>query len=285
MYDGVDAGRLPVTAQLVGGYVDGNYRWSDADWARFPHSVKVRIAVFSSTNDGHVLDVEPGNATPAQSVDWVLLRRRAGADPTVYMNSSTWATVRSAFRSRGVAEPHFWVAQYDNSAVIPSGAIGKQYYNNDSLGYDLSVVADYWPGVDPPEDDMPLTQQELNTIVMGARDQVLNHPVGEVDLNGRATGSTVTLGAITARSRAAQADLDSKLNALTAAVARLTGSPVSAPADAAATPSAAATPAQQPANGPATSDALASLATNDAFIQAIADAVAARLNNGGAAKA
>lgn len=149
MYDGVDATRLPTSAQLVAGYVDGLYRWSADNWARFPHSVKVRVAVFSQTNDGQVLDVEPGNATPAQSVDWVLMRRRAGVDPTVYMNTSTWPTVRSAFRARGVAEPHYWVAQYDNVASIPGGAVAKQYYNNNDLGYDLSVVADHWPGVDP----------------------------------------------------------------------------------------------------------------------------------------
>src|SRR5581483_5471421 len=148
MYDGVDASRLPANAQLVGGYVDGAYAWSAADWARFPRSVKVRIAVFSSTNDGEVLDVEPGNATPAESVDWVLMRRRAGADPTVYMNTSTWPTVRSAFSARKVAEPHYWVAQYDGITALPAGAVAKQYYNNNQAGYDLSVVADYWPGVD-----------------------------------------------------------------------------------------------------------------------------------------
>lgn len=148
MYDGVDASRLPANAQLVGGYVDGAYAWSAADWARFPRSVKVRIAVFSSTNDGEVLDVEPGNATPAESVDWVLMRRRAGADPTVYMNTSTWPTVRSAFSARQVAEPHYWVAQYDGITALPAGAVAKQYYNNNQAGYDLSVVADYWPGVD-----------------------------------------------------------------------------------------------------------------------------------------
>jgi hypothetical protein len=148
MYDGVDATRLPVSAQLVAGYVDGLYTWSAADWDRFPHSVKVRVAVFSTTNDGQVLDVEPGNATPAQSVDWVLMRRRAGVDPTVYMNMSTWPTVRSAFQARGVAEPHYWVAEYDGVETIPAGAVAKQYYNNNDLGYDLSVVADYWPGVD-----------------------------------------------------------------------------------------------------------------------------------------
>lgn len=148
MYDGVDASRLPTDAQLVAGYVDGLYAWSAADWARFPNSVKVRIAVFSSTNDGEVLDVEPGDATPAESVDWVLMRRRAGADPTVYMNTSTWPTVRSAFSARNVAEPHYWIAQYDGVASLPSDAVAKQYYNNNQAGYDLSVVADYWPGVD-----------------------------------------------------------------------------------------------------------------------------------------
>ena len=161
MYDGIDATRLPTTAALVAGYVDGLYAWSAADWARFPASVKVRIAVFSSTNDGEVLDVEPGNATPAQSVDWVLMRRRAGVDPTVYMNASTWPTVRAAFTARGVAEPHYWVAQYDGVASIPPGAIGKQYYNNDQAGYDLSAVADYWPGIDPHQEaDMDANQAE-----------------------------------------------------------------------------------------------------------------------------
>lgn len=149
MYDGVDASRLPADAQLVAGYVDGLYVWQAADWARFPTSVKVRIAVFSSTNDGQVLDVEPGNATPAQSVDWVLMRRGAGVDPTVYMNTSTWPTVRAAFNARGVTEPHYWVAEYDGVAALPTGAIAKQYYNDNQAGYDLSVVADYWPGIDP----------------------------------------------------------------------------------------------------------------------------------------
>jgi hypothetical protein len=155
MYDGVDASRLPTTAQMVAGYVDGLYRWSDADWARFPNSVKVRIAVFSTTNDGHVLDVEPGNATPAQSVDWVLMRRKAGVDPAVYMNTSTWPVVRSAFQARGVTEPHYWVAQYDGVAVIPAGTIAKQYVNDEANGWDLSAVFGYWPGVDPAPTPAP----------------------------------------------------------------------------------------------------------------------------------
>jgi hypothetical protein len=174
MYDGVDASLLPTSAQLVGGYVDGLYRWSAADWARFPRSVKVRIAVFANTNDGEVLDVEPGNATPAESVDWVLMRRRAGADPTVYMNTSTWPQVRSAFHARGVTEPHYWVAQYDGVAAIPADAVAKQYYNNNQLGYDLSAVADYWPGVDPAPSAVPGARDRRNDMHV---DLKLNTPV------------------------------------------------------------------------------------------------------------
>ena len=165
MYDGVDASRLPADAQLVGGYVDGLYAWSDADWARFPHAVKVRIAVFRDTDDGEVLDVEPGNATPAESVDWVLRRRRAGVDPTVYMNTSTWPVVRGAFAARGVAEPHYWVAQYDGVEAIPSGAIAKQHTNDEQAGWDVSVVADYWPGIDPS----PITPAGSGTLQNTAR--------------------------------------------------------------------------------------------------------------------
>lgn len=152
-YDGInsDVGSIPTDAQIVLGYVDGLYTWSDADWARFPHSIKGRIAVFSTTSDGHILDCEPGNCTPAQSVDWVLMRRAAGMDPTVYCNqldpNTGWPAVRAAFQTRGVPEPHYWVANYDGATVIPPGAIAKQYA--DMGAYDLSVVADYWPGIDP----------------------------------------------------------------------------------------------------------------------------------------
>ncbi len=245
MYDGVDASRLPTSAQLVAGYVDGLYKWSSADWARFPRSVKVRVAVFSQTNDGQVLDVEPGNATPAQSVDWVLMRRRAGVDPTVYMNTSTWPAVRDAFRARRVAEPHYWVAQYDGIATIPSGAIGKQYYNNNDLGYDLSVVADHWPGVDPAGgEDMPLTQADIAAIF----NYVLKRQgVGEA-------GDT-TLGGMVAWNDGHMQGIMNQINTLSATVNKLSAAPV---LDA--------------------GSVAAELAGNEAFVQAIADAVAARLN-------
>lgn len=151
LYDAVTPANIPASAQMVAGYVDGRYAWSASDWARFPGAVKVRIAVFASTNDGHVLDVEPGDATPAQAVGWVQRRRAAGVDPTVYCGLSTtgysWANVRAAFQAAGVAEPHYWVAAYPgNGPNLYAGSVAHQYANPGP--YDLSVVADYWPGVD-----------------------------------------------------------------------------------------------------------------------------------------
>jgi hypothetical protein len=144
--------------QLVAGYADGTYAWSQADWALFPNSVHVRIAV-RWTAVGQVLDVENGDATPAEAVEWC--RQTMASTPnnelTVYCNASTWPQVRSAFQNAGVTEPQYWIAEWDNNAVLISGAVAKQYINNpNGLNVDVSVVADHWPGVDAPTPPPPV---------------------------------------------------------------------------------------------------------------------------------
>jgi hypothetical protein len=157
MYDAVTASNIPRDAVMVAGYVDKIKLepWSAADWARFPNAVKVEIVKKASSNFGDVLDVEPGDATPAEAPGWVRMRRAAGADPTVYMNASTWPTVRQAFADQGVRPPHYWVAKYDKSPTWGAGwaelgCVAKQYLGDVAPGIDLSSVADYWPGVDAP---------------------------------------------------------------------------------------------------------------------------------------
>ena len=132
--------------------------------------------MFSSTNDGHVLDVEPGCSTPASAPGWVQRRRKAGVDPTVYCSLSAWPTVRAAFHNAGVAEPHWWVAAYPgNGPNLYPGTVAHQYANPGPV--DISVVADIWPGVDTtptaptPEVDM-VTPAEITAITVGAAEQV-----------------------------------------------------------------------------------------------------------------
>jgi hypothetical protein len=156
MYDGIFSGNPPSGAPLYAGYDDGNWPDASALAARFPNAVIVRVTVSASDNEGTVLDVENGDATPAQAVTWTVRRRASGADPTVYCNEGTWAAVRSAFQAAGVAEPHYWIAKYDNDPTIMPGAVAKQYASNS--GYDTSSVAPYWPGVDSTS--TPPTSQE-----------------------------------------------------------------------------------------------------------------------------
>jgi hypothetical protein len=177
LHDSTTAGDIPAGAQMVGGYVDGRYAWDSASWARFPNAVHVPIAVFASTNNGIVLDVEPGCATPAEAPGWVQMRRAAGIDPSVYCNQSALGTVQAAFNAAGVAQPHYWVAHYDNVVDIPAGTVAKQYINDPTSGghYDLSAVADYWPGIDPA----PTTQgADLTTDEHNALMQILNQLMG-----------------------------------------------------------------------------------------------------------
>jgi len=150
MGDSVTASDIPQSFDMVAGYIDGFYRWSDADWALFPNKVKVRIAIHASTLDGDVLDVEWGAASPGDIPAWLTARRAVGADPSVYVNRGNLQAAKDACAAAGVAEPHWWLAAYGTEATVDAGLIAKQYANDDITGghWDASVVADYWPGVD-----------------------------------------------------------------------------------------------------------------------------------------
>jgi hypothetical protein len=204
MFDSTTAADIPRHAVLVAGYVSPSiHAWSAADWALFPHAVKVRIGVSAQVDDGHVLDVEPNLAGPAEAPGWVRRRRAAGVDPSVYCNLSTWPAVRKAFRDQGVPEPHYWIAKYDNDARPMAGAVAKQYADQEHHGgghFDLSIVADSWPGVDE-EDDMQPTDM--------VRDPGPNH-WGHTWLNTNQMLNNRTFGL---------AALGAQLSALTTAVA------------------------------------------------------------------
>jgi len=144
MYDSTNPFDIPQTAEMVAGYIDGVYVWPPAGWARFAGAKQWRIAVSPFTNAGNVLDVEAGAAAPSQAPGWVTMRRAAGIAPIIYVQASSWASVRLAFAAQRVPEPFYWIASYDGDPTIPAGAIAKQYADQALIAghphYDLSNV-------------------------------------------------------------------------------------------------------------------------------------------------
>lgn len=148
MYDAVNPANLPTDGDLYAGYMDGHYANVPQIRARFPGRRVVAIAV-QAHHDADVLDVERGDAQPIEAPAWVRRQRSLGKVPTVYCSWSAYVEVRGAFIQQGVAEPQWWIARYNNDPTLLPWMVAKQYGGNVAGGYDVSSVADHWPGVDP----------------------------------------------------------------------------------------------------------------------------------------
>jgi hypothetical protein len=150
MFDSTTPAAIPHDAEIVGGYVDGSYKWADADWERFPHAQQVRICVTGDHTKGNCLDVERGDATPDHAPGWIQARQAAGVKyVTVYCDRTTLPAVIKA--CNGLTYWH-WVATLDGTAHIGGwhpglGPAAVQILPARALGFnaDLSVVwADRW---------------------------------------------------------------------------------------------------------------------------------------------
>jgi hypothetical protein len=240
MYDSIHPLAIPLTATMVAGYVDGAWPWmaaSNLGWVRgrWPAATRVRVAVFASTNDGAVLDVEAGDATPTQAPGWVTRRRAAGVDPTVYCNSGLWPAVRAAFHAANVTEPHYWVAAYPGGgAAVMAGTVAHQYADPTTSGgdFDLSAAADHWPGVDPggpvtspdsPADDAILAYLAGANRVTMPDGRARNAFDAFYDLTGRAITANQLLTSLGVQLTALAGSLSADEAAILAAVAGADG--------------------------------------------------------------
>jgi hypothetical protein len=136
MYDAVTPTNIPESAQVVAGYIDGDYVWSSEDWNRFPSATKVLITVTGSLK-GNVADVETGDMSPSQAVEWIEAKQSKGMRGcTIYCNRSNLETVWAACRGHAY---YVWVADWTGSAHEVRGTIATQYSNVGNR-YDLSMV-------------------------------------------------------------------------------------------------------------------------------------------------
>jgi hypothetical protein len=134
---------------LGAGYTDGAWPDAAALAARFPHNRILRITTSPADNEGDGLDVEKGDARPADLPGWLTRRRAAGA-PFLwgYCPLTLWQACKDACAAAGVREPEaWWVAEWNGDPTIPTGATAKQYLSG---AYDTSSVLDFIPGFDTP---------------------------------------------------------------------------------------------------------------------------------------
>jgi hypothetical protein len=158
MYDGINSlaagiARAHPDAAKVAGYLNGTYAWDQAQWNLFPHADHVTISVRAQWTVGDVLDVENGDATPAEAAAWIDARHAAGLyRPTVYCSLSVVPDGRRETGHLILGRDYdIWVARYDRSPVappvpgLPPARFAAKQYESDAL-WDVSAVYDTaWP--------------------------------------------------------------------------------------------------------------------------------------------
>lgn len=179
MYDADNPYDIPSDAAMVAGYIDGSRTtWTQAMWDRFPNAQKITISAVGKRWDADVFDVEPGCIWPPENViPLVKKAREEGRWPTVYCNEvNHWQYIRDMFRGMSMEEPPYLVANYDGDPTIPHGAVGKQFAHPRDVNrpanrpqqpwetfkhFDLSSIANHWPGVDGDDEMTPEQSKQL----------------------------------------------------------------------------------------------------------------------------
>lgn len=115
MFDDVTVDLIPSKAEAVAGYVGGNFTTWPAIVARFPHAHKLSIAV-NTSEAARCLDVEPGDATPADAPAWLRRQqhRNPHSIPVIYASISAMPEVVAAMGRAGIKRSEYllWSAHY-----------------------------------------------------------------------------------------------------------------------------------------------------------------------------
>lgn len=169
-YDSIIAANVP-WAPVVMGYDDGAWPDAAALHERWPGSTIVRITTNPADNEGDMLDVERGDATPADLPPWTERRLVAGhRGPLGYFAESNRAAVVAALEAYHPALrwPGFFVAAVPGigPALQQPTDVGHQYARGGGGAYDISVVVDYLPGIDPPPPAVTLTSSPRGALML-----------------------------------------------------------------------------------------------------------------------
>lgn len=149
LYDSTTPAEIP-TGVYVAAYANGLYAWSAAEKDRFPGRL-IQISVLSghpeAGRDCRILDVETGDATPADVAPFIRYRDDLGHhNTTIYCSRETEPAVREA---AGRLPWRLWIATLDGDKLSPGAypnlwavqfASPPQTHGH----YDLSIMYGTW---------------------------------------------------------------------------------------------------------------------------------------------
>jgi putative peptidoglycan binding protein len=213
MYDAIDVTQIPAGAAAVAGYVDGDWPTSAALAGLYPHADRLTIAVQPS-GDADALDVENGDATPADAAAWYERQRRRGvARPCIYasagvMQSGVVPVLGASGIGRGAVR--LWSAHYTHiphicgplsCGAMSTDADGTQW-TDAAMGRDLDqslLLGDFF-GAGPSPSPVPWQEQimeQLPTLKQGDSGEAVRTVQGLCGARGQAVRIDGSLGPVT----------------------------------------------------------------------------------------
>ena len=136
MRDSTTAGDIPIHGtDLVAGYINGTYAWSDENYGRFPGIPHVFIDIHGDHPNAGVLDVEPGCAHLGAAAGWVKARKALlphAYTPIIYTNRDQLTPLFDTLAAEGLrVEQDFrlWIATLDGTREVHdmTGVTAVQY--------------------------------------------------------------------------------------------------------------------------------------------------------------
>lgn len=156
VYDSTDLSAIPETAELVLGYVDGQWPNFGAAVLRFGPA-KVISVTTKGTSVARVVDCEEGNGDPAGAAAWCkdpAYRVPGYPRPTVYYPLDLADAIVAALDAVGMtaAQVDWYPAHWTGVAHLEPGSVATQYADPPGSGgdFDLSLTNGIWPGLAPP---------------------------------------------------------------------------------------------------------------------------------------
>lgn len=182
MYDAVDVAAIPPGAEIVAGYIDGNWPTYDALVAAFPNAQHVSIATGATGGAGaRVADCETGDFTPASAGQWAAGEIKAGRRPCIYYSKAAAPAVAQGLKDAGVSptEVDFWIADWTGQAHLIPGSVATQW-GSPSTGsggnFDVSETDGTWPAAPAPDPqpEPPSTEENESVfaLIIGSQTHV-----------------------------------------------------------------------------------------------------------------